>query len=154
MRDTNDLRILQELQKDASLSQRQLAERVGLSPNACWRRVQKLRAAGVLGGSSARIDAKAAGLGLTVFVMIRTRQHNRAFAAQLRAHVEAIPEVTEMHRIGGDWDYLLKVVTTGMEGYDRVYRQLIDRLDLETVTGLFSMETMFDGRPLALPLGG
>lgn len=151
--DDIDRKLLHALQRDGSLSQRELAERIGLSQNACWRRLQKLREAGILGGNSARINAKAAGLGLTVFVMIRSRTHNRDWAQRLKSQVEAIPEVVEMHRIGGDWDYLLKVVTTGMEGYDRVYQQLIARLDLESVTGLFSMETLLEGRPLSLPLG-
>ena len=56
-----------------------------------------------------------------------------------------------MHRVGGEWDYLLKVVTTGMSGYDRVYQALTSDLGFEAVTGIFSMETMLENRPLRAP---
>ena len=149
--DEIDNRILGLLQKDASLSQRELAERVGLSQNACWRRLSRLTEAGVLKGSRAQIDAAALGLELTVFVMIRTRHHDDGWARKFRARVESLPEVTEFHRIGGEWDYMAKVVTTGMAGYDAVYKRLIADLDLERVTGVFSMETIFEGRSLVMP---
>ena len=146
--DAIDNMLIAALQADAGLSQRALAERVGLSQNACFRRLQKLQDAGVLKGSTMRIDPAALGLDLTVFVMIRTRHHDARWAAGFRQRAEAIPEIVEMHRVGGEWDYLLKVVTTGMSGYDRVYQALIADLDFETVTGIFSMETLLEGRPL------
>jgi Lrp/AsnC family transcriptional regulator len=149
--DEIDHRILSELQRDASLSQRDLAERVGMSQNACWRRLQKLTETGILKGSRALIDADRAGLHLTVFVMIRTRHHDDAWARRFRARIDAIPEITEFHRIGGEWDYMAKLVTTSMAGYDRCYKALIADMDLERVTGVFSMETIFEGRPLRLP---
>ncbi|MBU3030912.1 Lrp/AsnC family transcriptional regulator [Paracoccus marinaquae] len=149
--DETDHRLLAALQQDASLSQRQLAERIGLSQNACWRRLQKLTEAGILQGSRAVIDADRAGLHLTVFVMIRTRHHDDAWARRFRARVESIPEITEFHRIGGEWDYMAKLVTTSMAGYDRCYKALIADMDLERVTGVFSMETIFEARPLRLP---
>ncbi|RNF34621.1 Lrp/AsnC family transcriptional regulator [Paracoccus methylarcula] len=149
--DQIDHDILKALQQDASLSQRELAERIGLSQNACWRRLQKLTEAGILRGSRASIDAAQAGLHLTVFVMIRTRHHDDAWAHRFRARVESIPEITEFHRIGGEWDYMAKLVTTSMSGYDRCYKALIEDMNLERVTGVFSMETIFEGRPLRLP---
>lgn len=149
--DAIDHRILAALQADGALSQRALAERVGLSQNACWRRLQKMEEAGIINGSAARLNARALGLDLTVFVMVRTRHHDRDWSEQFRRRVESISEIVEMHRIGGDWDYLLKVVTTSMAGYDRVYQALIVDQDLETVTGFFSMETIFEGRPLVPP---
>lgn len=146
-----DTELLRLMQLDASLSQRDLADQVGLSQNACWRRIQRLRDDGVLRGSGVRIDPAAAGLDLTVFVMVRTRNHSSSWAQKFRQRVEAIPSVVECHRIGGEWDYMLKVVTTGMAGYDQVYQQLIKDLELDTVTGLFAMETLLQGRPLPIP---
>ena len=147
--DQIDHQILSHLQRDGSLSQRDLAERVGLSQNACWRRLNRLTEAGVLRGSRAVIDPEALGLGLTVIIMIRTRHHDDAWARRFRARVESLPQITEFHRIGGEWDYMAKAVTTGMSGYDALYKRLIDGMDLERVTGVFSMETIFQGRPLA-----
>ena len=144
--DAFDLNILTALQKDSSLSQRDLAEKVGLSQNACWRRLQRLQAIGVIRGSHADIDLDALGLDLTVFVMIRTRHHSKEWSDGFRQHVERLPEVIDFYRIGGDWDYLIKVVTRGMRGYDTFYQKLITNFDLATVTGFFSMETIISNR--------
>jgi Lrp/AsnC family transcriptional regulator len=144
--DANDMRILSCLQKDGAISQRDLADRVGLSQNACWRRLQRLNASGLIKGTHAEIDLAALGFDLTVFVMIRTRHHSKEWADSFRKHVERIPEATDLYRIGGDWDYLIKVVTRGMAGYDAFYQKLITNFDLATVTGFFSMEAIIQNR--------
>jgi Lrp/AsnC family transcriptional regulator len=145
-----DLRILSFLQKDSAISQRDLAEQVGLSQNACWRRLRRLNESGLIRGSRADIDLTALGFDLTVFVMIRTRHHSKEWADSFRKHVERLPEVIDFYRIGGDWDYLIKVVTRGMSGYDAFYQKLITNFDLATVTGFFSMEAIIDNRPADL----
>lgn len=148
--DQIDMRLLAEMQKDASLSQRDLAERIGLSQNACWRRIQALNASGILHGSRALIDRRAVGLDLVVFVMLRTRHHTTDWLAEFRRHVLTIPEVVDFHRIGGDYDYMLKVVTENMDSYDRVYQRLIQQVELDSVTSYFAMEAIAENRPLPL----
>ncbi|MHA3976515.1 Lrp/AsnC family transcriptional regulator [Halovulum sp. GXIMD14794] len=148
-----DTTILHELQIDGSLSQRDLADKLGLSQNACWRRVKRLRESGVLGQPAARVNAEALGLDLAVFMLVRSRHHDAAWAASFRNRVESMPEVMELHRIGGEWDYLIKILTTGMSGYDKVYQRLIQDLDIEKVTGLFSMEQILTDRPVEVPKG-
>jgi Lrp/AsnC family transcriptional regulator len=148
--DIIDLRILNCLQTDGALSQRDLADRVGLSQNACWRRLQRLNASGVVKGTRTTVDLSALGLDLTVFVMIRTRSHSKEWSDRFRKHVELLPEVVDFYRIGGDWDYLIKVVTRGMAGYDQFYQKLITNFDLATVTGFFSMEAIFENQPVDL----
>ncbi|MFC0809031.1 Lrp/AsnC family transcriptional regulator [Ensifer sp. P24N7] len=148
--DTFDLKILTSLQQNANLSQRDLAEQVGLSQNACWRRLQRLNAIGMIRGSHSTIDLSALGLDLTVFVMVRTRHHSKEWADSFRKHVERFPEVIDFYRIGGDWDYLIKVVTRGMAGYDAFYQKLITGFDLATVTGFFSMEVIINNRAIDL----
>lgn len=145
-----DRRILTCLQINGSLSQRELAEQVGLSQNACNRRLQRLQESGVITGSQASVDLPAVGLDLTVFVMIRTRHHSKEWAEEFRQHVEKLPEVVDFYRIGGDWDYLLKVVTRGMRGYDAFYQKIITDFDFSTVTGFFSMEAILQNRPTDL----
>ena len=145
-----DLKILAALQKDSNLSQRELAEKVGLSQNACWRRLQRLHSIGMIRGSHSDIDIGALGLDLIVFVMIRTRHHSKEWSDGFRAHVERLPEVIDFYRIGGEWDYLIKVVTRGMSGYDSFYQKLITNFDLATVTGFFSMEAIINNRPVDL----
>lgn len=148
--DNIDRRILACLQRDGSMAQREVAEHVGLSQNACWRRLQRLRAAGVIKGSHTRLDLAALGLDLTVFVMIKTAHHSDEWIARFAKHVASLPQVTDFHRIGGDWDYLIKVTCAGMAGYDAFYRALITGFDLANVTGYFSMEAMLDSRPVGL----
>lgn len=148
--DQFDRTILRELQKDASLSQRELADRVGLSQNACWRRIRALTRAGILNGSAARINRDALGLKLVVFVMIRTRHHSADWLKTFRRHVLTIPEVVDFHRIGGDYDYQLKVVTEDMATYDHVYQRLIEGVELDSVTSYFAMEAIAENRPLPL----
>lgn len=106
----------------------------------------------MLKGTCAIVDAGAVGLDLTVFVMIKTRNHSMDWSNAFRKHVEQIHQIVEFHRIGGDWDYMLKIVTSGMAGYDAVYRALITGFELDNVTGYFSMETIFGDRPLEIPL--
>jgi Lrp/AsnC family transcriptional regulator len=148
--DNIDRRILDCVQKNSDLSQREIAESVGLSQNACWRRIKRLEESGILLGSRARVDGSLLGLDLTVFVMIKTRNHSMDWSEKFRKHVALIPQVGAFYRIGGDWDYMLKITTRGMSGYDSVYRQLITGFELEAVTGFFSMETILEDRPLHL----
>ena len=142
--------ILSALQADASLSQRDLAEKVGLSQNACWRRLKALRQAGIIKSTSAILDREQLGLGLVVFVMIRTRHHSADWLKTFRRHVSTLPEVIDFFRIGGDYDYMLKVVTSDMASYDGVYQRLIARVDLDSVTSYFAMEAIEEQRPIPL----
>lgn len=134
------------MQKDGGISQRDLAEQVGLLQNACWRRLQRLSANGIIRGTRTTIDLASLGLDLVVFVMVRTRHHSKEWADQFRAHVERLPEVTDFYRIGGDWDHLIKVTARGMAGYDAFYQKLITNFDLATVTGFFSMKAILQNR--------
>ena len=142
--------ILKAIQQDGSLSQRELAQKVNLSANACWNRVQALKQDGVILGQSVRLNRKALGLGLVVFVMVRTRHHSAEWLAAFRAHVSRIPQVIDFFRIGGDYDYLLKVVTSDMESYDQVYQQLISKVELDSITSYFAMEAIEEQRPLPI----
>lgn len=142
--------LLRLLQRDGSLTQRALAEEVNLSPNACWNRIQALKKAGVITGQTTRLDREKLGLGLVVFVMVRTRHHSLDWLKRFRTHVSTIPEVIDFFRIGGDYDYLLKVVTRDMASYDAVYQRLIAGVELDSVTSYFAMEAIEEQRPLPI----
>lgn len=148
--DQIDLSLLRALQKDASLSQRALAETVGLSQNACWRRLAVLKERGLLGQHTLRLDPTALGLGFTAFVMVRTRHHDQAWLDRFRRLVLTIPNVIDFHRIAGEYDYLLKVVAADMQAFDGVYRRLIAQVDLDTVTSHIVMEAIADNRELPI----
>jgi len=148
--DQIDARILLELQRDAGLSQRDLAERVGLSQNACWRRLRALEEEGIIQGRTLRLNRDKLGLGLVVFVLIKTRHHSASWLQTFRTHVSSIPDIVDFFRIGGDYDYLLKIVTADMASYDAVYQRLIQKVELESVTSYFAMEAIEEQRPLPL----
>jgi Lrp/AsnC family transcriptional regulator len=138
--DKLDLKILAILQEDATQSIGQLAETVGLSTTPCWKRIQKLEATGMIRKRVALLNAPGLGLGLTAFISIKTNQHKIEWFDSFHRVVSAIPEVVEIYRVTGNTDYLLKVVLSSMEDYDRVYKILIKGVDLADVSSMFAME--------------
>jgi Lrp/AsnC family transcriptional regulator len=150
--DKIDRQILELLQADASLPIQQIAERVGLSVNPCWRRIRQMEQGGIILARVALVSPEKIGLGLTVYVRVKTNQHSAGWARKLNEVIAAMPEILECHRIGGDVDYLLKVVVEDMAGYDRTYKELIDRLpSLADVSALFSMERLKSVTGLPIP---
>lgn len=149
--DRVDCAILNALQVDGSLSIAALSERVGLSSTPCWKRLKRLEDEGVIERRVALLNRRKIGLPVTVFVSVRTTQHDERWLAQFAAAVIALPEVLEFHRMSGDIDYLLKVVTTDIDGYDRFYKKLIRSAQLTGVSSAFSMEQIKD--TTVLPLG-
>ena len=147
--DKTDRSILSYLQVDASLSVGDLAGKVSISKSACWRRIQKLEERGVIRGRVTLLNANALGLDLTVFISVRTNQHNEPWAKNFRATVEDIPGVLEVYRMGGDVDYLIKALVQGMSGYDKLYQELI-KADLYDVTASFVMEVIKETSELPL----
>ena len=152
--DRIDRTLLAALQTDATLSISALGERAGLSSTPCWKRLKRLEEAGVIARRVAVLDRHQVGLPVTVFVSLRTAQHDDKWLAQFAAAVMAMPEVQEFHRMSGDVDYLLKVVTTDIDGYDRFYKRLIRTAQLAGVSSAFSMEQIKSTTALPLELLG
>lgn len=140
--DETDRLLLRALQSDPGLSLESLAERASVSLNTCWRRVKRLEESGILTRGVALIDPEKAGLGQTVFVAIRTREHSAAWLERFAGAVRSIPEVVEFYRMAGDVDYLLKVQAGSVADYDRVYKTLISKVDLADVSATFAMECL------------
>ncbi len=138
--DRIDRKILTCLQRDATLPVAEIAERVGLSTTPCWRRIQRLERDGVIAGRVALLDPDKLNLGVTVFVHIRTAQHNAAWLEKFAAAVAAIPEIVELYRMSGDIDYLMRVVVPDIAGYDAIYQRLIATVELSDVSSTFAME--------------
>jgi Lrp/AsnC family transcriptional regulator len=146
--DDSDRRILRALQRDSARSQRELADEVGMSQSACWRRLKSLEESGLITGHTIRLDPQAVGLELTIFMMVRTRQHSSKWLATFRTEVSAIPNVIDFFRIAGDYDYMLKIVAADMNDFDRVYQRIIAKVELESVTSYVTMEAILSGRDL------
>ncbi len=140
--DSIDVRILEILQQDATLQVSEVAERVGLSTTPCWRRIQRLKASGVITRQVALLNPQKVNVGVTVFVSVRTGTHSQEWFDAFKATVQAIPEVVEFYRMSGDVDYLLRVVVPDIAGYDRVYKRLIAGTQLRDVSSSFAMEEL------------
>ncbi|GGD62137.1 Lrp/AsnC family transcriptional regulator [Lacimicrobium alkaliphilum] len=140
--DSFDKKILFELQRDCSISLAQLSERVGLSQTPCWRRIQQLEKQGVIRKRVALLDTEAVNLGLTVFVHLKTNQHNPGWLTSVTDFAEHAPEITEFYRMSGETDYLLKVLVPDMKAYDNFYKRLISQAGFSDVSSSFAMEQM------------
>ncbi|GAA4478390.1 Lrp/AsnC family transcriptional regulator [Gluconacetobacter asukensis] len=146
--DNVDRRILRALQKDSSVSQRELADIVGMSQNACWRRLTVLRESGLILNETVRLDPVKLGLKLSVFMMVRTRHHSHEWLELFCKIVTAIPNVIDFYRIAGNYDYMIKVVAADMADFDTIYQRLVSQVDLDSVTSYITMETITDRRDL------
>lgn len=138
--DEIDRKLLSELQRDGTLSVDQLSERVSLSRNACWRRVKRLEEDGVITGRVALVDAEKLGLGLSVFILIRTSNHDPDWLQKFRAAVTNFPEIIGVYRMSGDLDYVLRARVADVKAYDRLYQRLIAKVALSDVSASFVME--------------
>ena len=148
--DRLDKRILGLLQENAALANADIAEQVGLSPNACWRRIRRLEEQDVIRRRVALVNQEKLNLNVTVFVAVKTNEHTEQWLSKFAEGVKAIPEVVEFYRMSGDTDYLLKIVARDIHDYDRVYKKLIAVAPLHDVSSSFAMERIKSST--ALPL--
>ena len=140
--DKLDTKILELLQNDGGLTAAEIADRIGLSKAPCWRRIQKLQQQGVIRHTVALLDAHALNVGTTVFVTLKTGNHSEAWFKRFVAAVRDIPEVTEIHRMSGDVDYLIRIVVPDIDAYDVVYKRLISAVEFQDVSASFALETI------------
>ncbi len=151
--DRYDRQILEILQKDGRISNQDLADRIGLSPSPCLRRVRTLEEAGLIIGYRALLDAKKLGLSLMALIGISMDQHTPERFANLESAIAEIPEILECLLITGQQsDYQLKVVVKDMDAYQDLLLNKITRI--QGVTGVhtsFVLRKVVDRSSLPLP---
>jgi Lrp/AsnC family transcriptional regulator len=140
--DKLDQKILALMQQDASLGVNEIAERVGLSKAPCWRRIQRLQQSGAIRGIVALLDPKMLNVGTTVFVTVKTADHSARWLQRFNRAVKDIAEITEIHRLSGDVDYLMRISVPNIDAYGVVYKKLIDNCDFLDLSASFSLETI------------
>ena len=138
--DATDQKILSLLQEDATLSIESIASQVHLSSTPCWKRIRRLEKDGVIEKRVALLNPNKVGAGVTVFVAIKTNQHNRDWLDNFATSVEDMPEILDFYRLSGEIDYLLRVVVPDIAAFDSFYQRLINRVPLSDVTSSFAME--------------
>jgi DNA-binding Lrp family transcriptional regulator len=131
-----DKRILRTLQADASLSNAELAERVGSSAPSCWRRVRALEEAGLLGAHVRLVHADALGLGVTILCNVRLKSYSRDVREAFDTFVKTRDEIMECFSVSGDWDYQMRVVETDVAAYEHFLMHIL--LEHPSVAGASS----------------
>ena len=148
--DDIDKRLLRELQRDDSRTIDALSAEVGLSRNACWRRMKKLEEDGVIARRVAIVDPARVNLGLAVFIAVKVERHDVVWLDQFARAMREIPEVLGVYRIAGEMDYLVRARVRDVAGYDALYKKMIKRVALSDVTANFVMEEIKDLTELPL----
>lgn len=145
--DGTDRRILRELSADARITNNELAERVGLSASACLRRLRRLEESGVIRGYTALIDPAAEGWTMTAIASIRLSRQHEDEIIMFEEAVRGWDQVLECHLVTGTRDYVLKVMSSGLEDYERFIKEKIARLKcVDTIETSFVMNTIKDRR--------
>ncbi|MGR2825800.1 Lrp/AsnC family transcriptional regulator [Acinetobacter sp. 1124_18A] len=140
--DRLDRKILCELERDAHLTNIKLAERVGLSPSACLRRVQELEKVGIIQGYKAIIDYSLLGIGFIVYVTIGLSNHSKASLKYFEEVILASPEVTECHTITGSVEYLLRVEVADIKAYKKFHTDVLGTIpSITSITSFLVMDT-------------
>lgn len=125
--DAIDRKLLTELQRDASLSHADLAERVGASTASCWRRIRALEADGVLGPHVRLVDATRIGRGVNVLCHVRMKNHLLETVEAFENFIASRDEIIECYSMSGGWDYLLRILVADVEDYNRFLMRIVLR---------------------------
>jgi Lrp/AsnC family leucine-responsive transcriptional regulator len=150
--DPIDCRIIAALQTDARLTNLELADRAGLSPSPCLRRVRQLEQDGTIEGYRAVVGRERIGLGFTAFIGIKINGHADDRADEMQEAIIAMPEVVGFHMISGESDYLLEVVVPDLAHYKRfLLEKLLSNPIIREVRSNIAIQTLKAGAPL--PLG-
>ncbi len=150
--DDADRRILSQMQEDCSLSTAELAERVGLSQSPCWRRVQRLRADGVIRAEVALLDRGKLGLKTQIFAQVKLSAQGRQHLDEFSEAIRRFPEVLECWVLMGPVDFLLRVVAADVESYERFFFEKLSRVPgIQEITSTVALSEI--KATTALPIG-
>ncbi len=123
--DRFDIAILREIQSDGRISNRDLAERVGLSPAPCWRRLRSLEQQQIISRYAALIDTEKVGLTIVAFAHISLENHHANTVAEFDKAIQSADEVLECYMTSGEYDYMLKVVVADMAAYEKFFSDVL-----------------------------
>jgi DNA-binding Lrp family transcriptional regulator len=139
--------ILQELSRDGRVSNLELAERVGLSPSACLRRVQELERRGIIRGYRAVLDRTRLGLGFVAYATVGLNSHTKASQEAFERAMAAAPEVVECHNVTGSVEYLLRIEVADLPAYKAFHTDVMGTLpQVNAITTLVVMGSPKDAR--------
>lgn len=141
--DETDIHILQELQRNSRLTNKELAQKIHLSTTPTFERHRRLEREGYIKLYTAIVDADRIDRGFTVYCNISFKQINNKLSDEFRSQVNAWPEVTECYNVSGDWDFMMKVSVRGMKEYQEFILHKVGNLDyVGRIQSIFVMETL------------
>ena len=150
--DATDRRILEVIQEEARISNSELADRIGLSPSPCWRRVRTLEDNGVIERYVTLVNAKAVGLPITVFATVALEKQVEPALESFEKAVMERPEVMECNLMTGEFDYLLRVVVPDLVAYERFLMDHLTRIKgIASIKSSFSLKQVSYKTALPLP---
>lgn len=145
--DDKSEQILRELKRDGRISNIDLAERVGLSPSACLRRVQELERSGVIRGYRVVLDTAQLGIGFTAYITVGLSDHSKASQEAFERAISRSPEVVECHNVTGATEYLLRVESADLPSYKRFHTDKLGALpQVNAITSYVVMGSPKDER--------
>jgi len=145
--DKLDTKILSVLQRDGQISMARLSEQVGLSLSACHRRVKLLESSGMIANYAARLNRKAVGLEIQVFIEVKLTSQRKEHINAFEAAIAQMPEVLECHLISGEFDYLIRLAARNTEDYEALYRNRLSEIpSVSQMKTLLSLSTVKEFR--------
>ena len=149
--DPTDKKILEILQRNAKITNAQLSQEIGLSPAPTLERVKKLENSGVIQSYHAKLDANKIGLGVSTFVMVSLKGHNKENIEKFVARIDTIPEIVECHHVTGSGDFILKIVAEDIPSYQKLMLETVSNIDIvDNMQSMVILSTFKDSK--AFPL--
>jgi len=150
--DATDRKILEILQTDSNITNAQLAQEIGLSPAPTLERVKKLETAKVIKSYHANVDQASVGLGVSTFVMVTLRGHNKENIQKFIDAVEKIDEVVECHHLTGQADFILRVVSPDIPSYQTLMLEKVSNIDVvDNMQSMVILSTFKDSKVVPIP---
>lgn len=138
--DSFERKILRELQRDASQTTAEIAEKVGLTPSPCWRRIDRLEREGLIRKRVAVLDRRKVGLNAQVFAQVKLNAHGRANLDEFSAAIRGFPEVLEAYVLMGTMDFMLRIVAKDIEAYERFFFERLSKLSgVQEINSTFAL---------------
>jgi len=150
--DRYERKILRELQRDSDQTTAEIANKVGLSPSPCWRRIDRLEKEGVIRARVAVIDRRKIGLNAHIFAQVRLNAHGRSNLDEFSAAIRAFPEVLDAYVLMGQTDFMLRIVASDIDAYERFFFQKLSKLPgVQEITSTVALSDIKSTHELPIP---
>lgn len=150
--DKTDRKILDILQANAKITNAQLAQEIGLSPAPTLERVKKLESSGVIKSYHAQLDNGTVGIGVSTFVMVSLKGHNKENISKFVESINQIDEVIECHHTTGSGDFILKIISRDIPSYQQLMLEKVSNIDVvDNMQSMVILSTFKDSKILPIP---